>query len=223
MYTLVLLKLNLWYWYRQWTWYSASHLTHGWSVEYRYQSMATATVPVTSTARPRKLAASRKSTRKAKSIQSAIVAKRISGASKAQIARDLGLAVNTVTNIVELNDVDSAIEQYRKDAIALAPLAITAVRTDLEVPGNGMLGLRVLESVGILGDNAIETQRRATNRTNGAINILVQSHDATVSVTSDVPPCTDAPTVNNDTASSQLTNGNDAATAPAPTPGKHPK
>lgn len=163
--------------------------------------MATATAQVTSTVSvtpKRKLTAVRQRTVKPKSVQTAIAAKRISGASKRQIARDLGIAVNTVTNIVELNNIDTAIEQYRRDAVALAPLAITAVRTDLEIPGNGMLGLRVLESVGVLGDNAIDTMRRTNARVQGGINVLVQS-GATVTVQANDAGASALPNTNTNT------------------------
>lgn len=122
----------------------------------------------------------RKSTRKSPAVQTAIIAKRVQGASVAQIARDLDISRNTVTSIVELSTVEQQIEQYRKDAVALAPLAIKAVSNQIE-SGDGDLGLRLLDRIGVIGEDAIDTVRRNSHRQHNAINVLVQP-GATVTV-----------------------------------------
>lgn len=186
--------------------------------------MATATVPM---APPkRRNTALYKTSKKAPSTQAAIVLKRAKGQSKVSIAKDLGIAPNTVSSVLALSDTDAQLEQYRKDALALAPKAITAVDRDLDLPGSGALGLRVLESVGVCGDNAVQSQRRAQPHVHSAINLLVQASGNVTVQSNDnardsVPNGTshDNATVTTDDSTHDAPIGGQAD----PDPGKHPK
>jgi len=78
-------------------------------------------------------------------IQSAILAKRANGASKARIASDLSISKNTVTNVLELNDFDRNLDAERKESLSLIPLARAAVKARLE-KNDGAIGIKVLEN-----------------------------------------------------------------------------
>jgi hypothetical protein len=86
-----------------------------------------------------------KSSLKPPAIQSAILAKRANGASKAKISRELGVAVNTVTNVLELNDFDRNLDSERLESLSLIPLARAAVKARLE-KNDGAIGIKVLEN-----------------------------------------------------------------------------
>src|SRR6266403_1481028 len=96
-------------------------------------------VPATKTPyKPRK-------TLKPPAIQSAILAKRANGQSKAKIARDLEVAINTVTNVLELNDFDRSLESEQKESLSLIPAARKAVAYRLAL-NDGNIGVKVLEN-----------------------------------------------------------------------------
>jgi hypothetical protein len=78
-------------------------------------------------------------------IQSAVLAKRANGSSKRQISKDLGVAFNTVTNILELNNFDANLDAERKESLSLIPLARAAVKARLE-KNDGAIGIKVLEN-----------------------------------------------------------------------------
>lgn len=151
-----------------------------------------------------------KSTRKAPSVQTAITARRMHGQSKSQIARELGVGRNTVTSILELNDVEQQIAEARQSAIALAPLAVTAIQTDLSIPGNGALGLRLLNDIGAIGEDAIDTIKRHNAKQSSAINVLVQA-GANVTLNS------------NDNGTGTVQNSNNVTDRPVAPTGKQPK
>lgn len=155
--------------------------------------MATATAPLSS--KPRKHSVVRKSTNKPKPLQRAIAAKRLNGESKLKIARDLGVSRNTVTSVIALNNVEQGlstveveiadqIAEYRRRAVALAPLAIQAI-ADQVTNGDGDLGLRLLERTGVVGPDAIDTAQRASVRNSGAINLLVRTDGGNITVHTD--------------------------------------
>jgi hypothetical protein len=78
-------------------------------------------------------------------IQSAILAKRASGSSKAKIAKELGMAVNTVTNVLELNDFDRSLESEQRESLRLIPRAIQ-VAHDRLTKGSENMAIKVLEN-----------------------------------------------------------------------------
>lgn len=74
----------------------------------------------------------RRSTRKAPAIKNAVVSRRLLGEPTAKIARDLGIAVNTVRNITNLTDVDSMMEDGRIGAMKRIPQALKTLDIRLE-------------------------------------------------------------------------------------------
>jgi hypothetical protein len=98
---------------------------------------------------------SRKS-HKSPSIKAAVVARRVQGESKSKIARDLRISRNTVTGILEGSDIEQFLEAGRDQCARLNPKAVRAVEKTLD-KGDGALGLRFLEGVGVLGP---ESSRR---------------------------------------------------------------
>jgi hypothetical protein len=84
-------------------------------------------------------------TLKPPAIQSAILAKRASGSSKAKIAKELGMAVNTVTNVLELNDFDRSLEVEQRTSLALIPRAIQVAHDRLS-KGSENMAIKVLEN-----------------------------------------------------------------------------
>jgi len=86
-----------------------------------------------------------KRTRKAPAIQSAILAKRASGHSKAKIAKELDIAINTVTNVIELNDFDRTLQTEQGKSLGLIPRAIQ-VAHDRLTKGSENMAIKVLEN-----------------------------------------------------------------------------
>jgi len=85
---------------------------------------------------------------------------------------------------MELNDVERQVEEIRNSAIALGPVAVAAIESDLR-SGNGALGMRLLENIGAIGENALRPDRNSASHVGSAVNVLVQS-GATVNVASPV-------------------------------------
>jgi hypothetical protein len=82
---------------------------------------------------------------KSPSVQARVLQKRANGASKAQIARELGIAVNTTTSILELNDFDRTLQSEQAESLKLIPLARKAVLARLN-KDDGAIGIKVLEN-----------------------------------------------------------------------------
>jgi hypothetical protein len=102
----------------------------------------TATLP--SEQQPRR-AYKPKKTLKPPAIQSAILAKRANGDSKAKISRDLGMAINTVTNVLELNDFDKNLQTEQAQSLKLIPRAIQVAHDRLS-KGSENMAIHVLEN-----------------------------------------------------------------------------
>ena len=84
-------------------------------------------------------------TLKPPAIQSAVLAKRAAGHSKAKITRDLGIATNTVTSIIELNDFDRTLQSEQASSISLIPRAIQVAHERLS-KGSENMAIKVLEN-----------------------------------------------------------------------------
>lgn len=112
--------------------------------------------------------------RKSPVIKAQVIAKRTLGMPKAQIARETGLARMTVNAIVSEADLDNQLENYRTQAIAIVPRALESVHDALGPGGDASIGIRYLEGMAIIGDNAIRSARDSARAT-AAINVLVQA------------------------------------------------
>lgn len=80
----------------------------------------------------------------------------------------------TVNAIVSEADLDNQLENYRTQAIAIVPRALESVHDALGPGGDASIGIRYLEGMAIIGDNAIRSARDSARAT-AAINVLVQA------------------------------------------------
>jgi hypothetical protein len=69
---------------------------------------------------------------KSQAIQNAVIAKHIGGTSKLQISKDLQLAPNTVSNILELSNVDEVMADGRLETLKRVPAALRTLDVRLE-------------------------------------------------------------------------------------------
>jgi hypothetical protein len=83
----------------------------------------------------------------------AILAKRATGASKGAISREIGVAFNTVTKVLNENDFDRAVEQGRFDSVRLIPVALRGLEKSMG-KGDGQVCTRFLENVGVLAEKS---------------------------------------------------------------------
>jgi hypothetical protein len=85
-------------------------------------------------------------------VQNQVLARALAGQSKRRIARELGVARDTVTNIQNLGQIGPLLEEARAQCVALIPKAIEVVDKCLDKESEGA-AFRVLEGTGVLGDN----------------------------------------------------------------------
>jgi hypothetical protein len=90
---------------------------------------------------------------------------------KTKIAADLHMAHNTVTTILEEADLDEQILAGRASCVSLIPEAVTAVQHGLR-KGDGNLGVRFLEGVGVIGD---DRQRRPNGGIDAQLFVSIQN------------------------------------------------
>jgi hypothetical protein len=74
----------------------------------------------------------RKRSIKPPAVKNEVVARRSLGQTKTQIARDLGIAVNTVSSIVALSDIDAIMEDGRLGTMKRVPQALKTLDVRLE-------------------------------------------------------------------------------------------
>jgi hypothetical protein len=94
-----------------------------------------------------------KRTLKAPTTQSAIMTRRALGQSKRQISKELGVAVNTVTNVLELNDFDAKLTDGRSLCAELIPASVRVVKHRL-AQNSENAAFKLLEGIGVLGRDA---------------------------------------------------------------------
>ena len=70
--------------------------------------------------------------RKAPSVKTAIILKRLQGQDKTSISKDLGVARNTVTTILEENDVDRIMQDGQVETLKRVPAALRTLDVRLE-------------------------------------------------------------------------------------------
>jgi hypothetical protein len=71
-------------------------------------------------------------THKSPQSQQAVIAKRLRGDSKRQIARDLGMGRNTVDGILSESQVEAAVAQGRTQLVELVPKAIELIHRAID-------------------------------------------------------------------------------------------
>jgi hypothetical protein len=108
---------------------------------------------------------------KSPSEKAAVIARRVQGETKTKIAADLHMAHNTVTTILEEADLDEQILAGRASCVSLIPEAVTAVQYGLR-KGDGNLGVRFLEGVGVIGD---DRQRRPSSGVDAQLFVSIQN------------------------------------------------
>jgi hypothetical protein len=119
---------------------------------------------------------------KSPAVKAAVMVKFAEGRSRAQIARELRIDRETVTRILSEPEIEEAIEQARARCIALLPDAVRAVKSQLR-KGDGDLGLRFLEKMGVLnGDAASRITMNDDPKLQVAIQLLMPPTMGTVPV-----------------------------------------
>jgi hypothetical protein len=76
--------------------------------------------------------------KKPEATKQVVVAKRLQGASKREISRELGIHRETVDNILDESNVEAALAQWRRDYLKLVPTALIVTErflTDGSVEG----------------------------------------------------------------------------------------
>ena len=109
---------------------------------------------------------------KAPAIIGAVLEKRVHGASKAAIARDLKLSHNTVDKILEQTEIDARIAEGRSKALGLIPNAIEGAKLAM-AKGDGSTSIRFLEGIGVLGDD--KASRGNGMGTDAALNVAIRN------------------------------------------------
>ena len=104
-----------------------------------------ATQNTSSDSQPGFLARKTSRSRKAPSLKTAVIVKRSQGQDKTSISKDLGIARNTVTRILEENDVTRDIEANQRVSLGLIPRAIQ-VAHDRLTKGSENMAIKVLEN-----------------------------------------------------------------------------
>jgi len=93
------------------------------------------------------------------------------GTSKAKIAKELGIAVNTVTNVLELNDFDRQLTDGKALCAPLIPKAVSALDKQLS-KGDGELGRKFLNDMGVIGERALGGKQPVQIELSQAIGIM---------------------------------------------------
>jgi protein-arginine kinase activator protein McsA len=81
----------------------------------------------------------------------AIIARRAAGETKASISRELHVAHNTVTKVLNEADFDRMVEQGRWNSGGLIPVALEGLEISMR-KGDGQVCNRFLENVGVLAE-----------------------------------------------------------------------
>lgn len=76
--------------------------------------------------------------------------RRALGQSKARISKELGIAVNTVSNVLELNDFDARLTDGRQLCAELIPASVRVVKNRL-AQNSENAAFKLLEGIGVLG------------------------------------------------------------------------
>jgi hypothetical protein len=122
----------------------------------------------------------------------AILAKRASGASKGAISRDLGIAFNTVTKVLNENDFDRVVEQGRWDSVRLIPVALKGLELSMS-KGDGNTCNRFLENVGVTGENVRRIPTPANDALMRAIVNLINPEAAKPAIEAEVVTASSSP------------------------------
>jgi len=113
--------------------------------------------------------------KKPESVKQAVVAKRLQGESKRQIAQDLEIHRETVDNILDESQVEASLAQWRRDYLQLVPKALNIVTRMLEDAQNGPVdkdlfgaALQVLKGTGVheertRSQNSVKISQDLTN------------------------------------------------------------
>ena len=97
-------------------------------------------------------------------VQATVIAKTILGESKTQIGKDLGIARNTVTGILEDSDIERQIVEGTLACANLIPESVRVVRHRLK-KNSEHAAFRILEGIGVLGAKGDNSQGNTVNLT----------------------------------------------------------
>lgn len=97
--------------------------------------------------------------------------RRALGQSKAQISKDLGIAVNTVSNVLELNDFDAKLTDGRQLCAELIPASVRVVKHRL-AQNSENAAFKLLEGIGVLGKDVKPGRSPDANLTIAIQNLM---------------------------------------------------
>jgi hypothetical protein len=132
---------------------------------------------------------------KAPLLKATVIAKRSTGSSKSQIAKDLSISRNTVTSILDEGDFEQQIASGRISCISLIGKGAQAIEKSFD-KGDGSLALRMFEGLGILGDGAHGRAPESLHLTQ-AVNIMFKAKDLLGKPTIEISATEPLPQVDN--------------------------
>ena len=104
-------------------------------------------------------------------IRTAVVLGRAEGKPISHIAKQLGIANNTTREIIKDSNIDQQLALGHVGCAMLIPKATQAIEKSLD-RGDGSLGIRLLEGLGVLGENARKGPQPEQFHLSQAINIM---------------------------------------------------
>jgi hypothetical protein len=132
------------------------------------QSDSKPTFPPDRAVKPRKI-------RNAPGIKTSIIQQRLSGKSKRSIANELKIGRNTVTKVLQDSNVEQALNAGLLSCAPLIPKAVQALEKTLD-RGDGALGLKFLNDIGVLGDRKGNAAPESLHLTQ-AVSIMFKTKD----------------------------------------------
>jgi hypothetical protein len=89
-----------------------------------------------------------KTPRKRKAVEALVIARTVTGVSKARIAEELRMDPKTVARVLSESEIEEVVYGCRDALVRLLPAAVRAVKTGLEA-GDYWLALRLAELMGV--------------------------------------------------------------------------
>lgn len=131
--------------------------------------------------------------RKPQAIKNAVIVKRVNGQSKSSIARDLGIAVNTVNGIIEQSDIEKQLQDGLSQCANLISKSVKVIDQRLD-KGSESAAFGILNPL-VLSRAAQANPQRMTADVHlqQAINVLIQPNSTQVIDATTVKPASEDP------------------------------
>ena len=148
--------------------------------------MSTVVQPIVTDAQPTHLqprtAAKPKKSNKAPAVKAAVLVSRANGTDKRKIARELGIARQTVESIISEANLDQQLASGRITCATLIPEAVSAIGVSLK-KGDGELGRKFLNDMGVIGRDSQGKPPLEAVHLSQAINIMFKAKEVEISGT----------------------------------------